>query len=77
MLRAILSFQECQRLVNRRPITYLGAQFPKVADNSRGTGDFAVLGFTPEETKDDWRAGYYRLDSDLSEVNEVLRELAR
>jgi hypothetical protein len=77
MLRAVLSVKECERVLNQHAATYVGEQFPVVAD-SRGTiHDFAVISFRPEETTAGWRSGYYRLDSDLAELNEALLQLSR
>jgi hypothetical protein len=42
-----------------------------------GAGDFAVLRFAAGETDEKWRPGYYRLDSDLAEINNVLKDLQR
>lgn len=77
MLRAVLSFPECQKLVSRRPATYIGEQFPKVAEGVGGGNDFALLSVGPNEIQADWQAGYYKLESDLDEVNEMLGDLTR
>jgi hypothetical protein len=75
MLRAVLSLQECERVVSPQNVTYVGEQFPSVANST--TKDFAVIRFRPEETTRSWRPGYYRLDSDLSQLNESLLALSR
>lgn len=77
MLRAVLSVNECKRVVSRHSITYVGEKFPTVIDEQDTKNDFAVLSFNPDEITAEWRTGYYRLDSDLSEINEALLELSR
>jgi len=75
MLRAVLSLQECERVVSPQHVTYVGEQFPSVASCTKK--DFAVISFRPEETTQSWRPGYYTLDSDLSQINETLHALSR
>lgn len=77
MLRAVLSLNECERVVSKHAITFFGDNFPSLSDDQAGAGDFAVLRFAAEETTGDWRAGFYRLDSNLSELNDALRDLQR
>jgi hypothetical protein len=77
MLRAVLSVNECERVVSQYPATFVGDQFPKVADEQGATNDFAVLNCPPNETPAGWRSGYYRLDSDLTKLNESLLALSR
>jgi len=75
MLRAVLSVQECNRVASGAPLTYVGEQFPSPAEEAESR-DFAVLSFASNETTGEWRPGYYRLDSDLMEINRLLRELS-
>ncbi len=75
MLRAVLSLQECETVVSPQHTTYVGEQFPLVAGSTKK--DFAVISFRPEETTQSWRPGYYRLDSDLSQINDSLLALSR
>jgi hypothetical protein len=77
MLRAVLSINECERVVSQHPATYVGENFPRLASGHEGADDFAVLSFRPGEITATWRAGYYRLDSDLNNLNEVLLALSR
>ncbi len=77
MLRAVLSVKECDRVVSQHPATYVGEQFPKLMNGAEAANDFAILSFRPEETTSKWRSGYYRVDSDLTELNEVLLALSR
>jgi len=76
MLRAVLSLNECEQVVRQHPVTYLGEQFPAVA-NACEVHDFAVLSIASEETTGNWRPGFYRLDSDLTALNDILHDLAR
>ncbi len=77
MLRAVLSVKECERVVSKHPVTFFGESFPSLEENGVGAGDFAVLRFAAEETVGNWRAGFYRLDSDLVELNDALLDLQR
>jgi hypothetical protein len=77
MLRAVLSLNECERVVSNHSVTFFGESFPSLSDSQAGTGDFAVLKFAAEETAGEWRPGFYRLDSDLGQLNDALRDLQR
>ena len=77
MLRAVLSVNECESVVSNHSVTYIGEKFPLVVNGQGSADDFAVISFSPDETTSDWRTGYYRLDSDLSKINEVLLQLSR
>jgi hypothetical protein len=77
MLRAVLSMNECEQVVSKHSVTFFGDSFPSLAENGTAAGDFAVLRFAAEETVGDWRPGFYRLDSDLVELNDALRDLQR
>jgi hypothetical protein len=77
MLRAVLSVHECEAVVKQHPATYVGQDFPHLGNDPKGTSDFAVIRFHPEETNGPWRPGYYRVDSDLNKLNESLLALSR
>jgi hypothetical protein len=77
MLRAVLSVNECDYVVSQHPATYVGQEFPRLANSNEGADDFAVISFRPEEITASWRSGYYRLDSDLNKLNEALLALSR
>ncbi len=77
MLRAVLSVNECESVVSQHPATYVGDQFPKLANEQATASDFAVLNFPVNEVPAGWRPGYYRLDSDLTKLNESLLALSR
>lgn len=77
MLRAVLSVDECERVISQHPATYVGDQFPAPANAQDTKSDFAVICFRPGETKFPRRPGYYRLDSDLNKLNQMLLDLSR
>jgi hypothetical protein len=77
MLRAVLSVNECDRVVSEHPATYVGEQFPALVNGNEAPNDFAILSFRAEETTSSWRPGYYRLDSDLTKLNESILALSR
>lgn len=77
MLRAVLSVNECEAVVKQHPAEYVGQDFPQLGNDGQATNDFAVIRFNPEETTPTWRPGYYRVDSDLTKLNESLMALSR
>jgi hypothetical protein len=77
MLRAVLSVRECERVVSEHPATYVGESFPTLLNGGNSTNDFAVISFRADETTSSWRSGYYRLDSDLTKLNEAILALSR
>jgi hypothetical protein len=77
MLRAVLSLPEFEKVASKRPVTYFGEKFPTLTEGPAGEVDFAVIRFSVSETNGRWQPGYYRLDSDLNQLNDALRELAR
>ena len=76
MLRAVLSVKECEQVVSRYPVHFFGENFPTFSDPATAS-DFAVLRFAAEETNGKWKPGFYRVDSDLNQLNDELRELQR
>jgi len=77
MLRAVLSINECERVISEHPATYVGEQFPSLGNGNGSANDFAVISFRVEEITNGFRPGYYRLDSDLSKINEAILALSR
>ena len=75
MLRAVLNREDCQRLAAPADITYLGEEFPNLANGAASSRDFAVLKVDPEEADAKWRCGFYRVDADLMKLNSVLLTL--
>ena len=76
MLRAVLSVNECERVMSQHQATYVGDDFPRLGSDSAAS-DFAVISFRQDETNSEWKPGYYRVDSDLNKLNDSLLALAR
>jgi hypothetical protein len=77
MLRAVLSLPECEQVVSKHPVRFFGESFPNLTDGPADASDFAVLRFAANETNGKWKAGFYRVESDLTAVNDALRDLQR
>jgi hypothetical protein len=77
VLRAVMSWEECRRVLNLKLAVYVGERFPSLSNGSAGAKSFAVLGVLQGEADGGRRAGYYRLDVDLAEINEALRALEK
>jgi hypothetical protein len=77
MLRAVLSLKECEQVVRKHPVTFFGDSFPSLSEGPGAADDFAVLKFAADEIAENWRPGFYRLDSDLGQLNDALRDLQR
>jgi hypothetical protein len=77
MLRAVLSLKECEQVVRKHPVTFFGDSFPSLSEGPGAADDFAVLKFAADEIAENWRPGFYRLDSDLAQLNDALRDLQR
>jgi len=77
MLRAVLKREDCQHLAAPGAITYVGEEFPSLANCEPQGRDFAILKVDAEEANTKWRSGFYRVDADLMELNSVLLTLAR
>jgi hypothetical protein len=71
ILRAVLSWEEGSGILNRHSARYVGQQFP-TANQDDGT-DFALLRIFEEESNDDWRAGFYRIDGDIMQMEESVQ----
>jgi hypothetical protein len=74
MLRAVLSREDCKHVMQTNSATYVGEQFPAPGAETR---DFAVLMVGAEEADAHWRSGFYRLNTDLMELNAQLLKIAR
>jgi len=77
MLRAVLSLTECEQVVSKHTVQFFGETFPSVSDGPTDARDFAVLRFASEETNGKWKPGFYRVESDLNQLNDDLRQLQR
>jgi hypothetical protein len=70
-LRAVLSSHEARCLLSGHPAQYVGLQFP--ATNQEPGVDFALLRIFEEEANEEWRAGFYRFDDDLTRMEEAIQ----
>ena len=73
MLRAVLSWEDCNRVVNYGSAMHLGDEFPSGTINGSGRSTVAILYVRPEEASEKWGAGFYRIDTDVMEIDEALQ----
>lgn len=69
--RAVLSSNEARCLLNGLPAQYVGQQFP--ATSQEPGPDFALLRIFEEEMNEEWRAGFYRFEDDLTQMEEAVQ----
>lgn len=70
-MRAALSWEECKKLLDQLLVHYVGQQFPTA--NPNNASDFVVLRIFDEESNEQWRAGFYRFDADIMQIDEALQ----
>ncbi len=73
MLRAVLSWEDCNRVVNYGSAIHLGDEFPCGTINGSCRSTVAILYVRPEEASEKWGAGFYRIDTDVMEIDEALQ----
>jgi hypothetical protein len=73
MLRAVLSWEDCNRVVNYGSAIHLGDEFPSGSINGSCRPTVAILFVRPEEASEKWGAGFYRIDTDVIEIDEALK----
>jgi hypothetical protein len=73
MLRAVLSWEDCNRVVNYGSAIHLGDEFPSGSINGSCRSTVAILYVRPEEAREKWGAGFYRIDTDVMEIDESLQ----
>jgi hypothetical protein len=71
ILRAVLSWEEGAKLLKLQPAQYAGQQFPATIPGQ--TVDFAVMSILEAEPNEEWRAGFYRFDADLAQIEEAVQ----
>jgi len=71
MLRAVLSLEEGKSLLKLHAPQYVGQEFPTSAPDP--AADFAILRIFDEEPNQEWRAGFYRFDADLTRFEASLQ----
>jgi len=76
-LRAVLSWEECDRLVDRTSAVRLGAEFPAGSINESNQSTIAILYVPPEEANEEWLTGVYRIEADVTDLNQTLGTLKR
>lgn len=76
ILRAVLSSEQSKQVISTSMCCYLGDRFPVSSDQTQGSPEFAVLRIEKEESSRQWRAGFYRVDRSLTELNEALLQLS-
>jgi hypothetical protein len=72
ILHAVLPWDECDRVINRALATRLGDEFPSRTNNGNTHGTLAILYVRSEEANEQWTAGFYRIDSDVTEIRNGL-----
>jgi|ERR1700723_147871 hypothetical protein len=72
ILHAVLPWDECDRVINRSLATRLGDEFPSRSSNGSSHGTLAILYVRSEEANDQWSAGFYRIDADVTEIRNGL-----
>jgi len=76
MLRAVLSWTECECVLRDRSITHLGHEVPSEwAQEERATAR-PLLFVLPAEATERWHAGFYQIHATFAEIDERLRNLA-
>lgn len=76
MLRAVLSWEDCNRVVQYGSAIHLGDEFPSGPINGSCRSTVAILYVRPEEASEEWGAGFYRIDLDVTEIAEALQMVA-
>lgn len=77
ILRAVLSWEECDHVVDRASATRLGSEFPIASIDGSSQTMIAILYVRPEEANEKWLAGVYRIDADVTDMNQALGTLNR
>ena len=76
MLRAVLSWQDCECVLRNQPATHIGNEFPKGSNEGKGPATEPILYVLPSEATERWRAGFYQVHADFAEIDGRLRRLA-
>ena len=77
ILRAVLSWEECKRVLEHHSATYAGERFPIGSTLGDMGQDYGILAVGADEASKTWRSGFYRFDGDITQINEVLLRLAK
>ena len=77
ILRAVLSWEECKRVLEHHSATYVGDRFPIGPTPGDEGQDYCIFAVRADEETKAWRSGYYRFEGDIMQINEVLLCLAK
>jgi hypothetical protein len=72
ILQAVLPWEVCERVVNRKLATRMGDEFPTESPNDPTRDSVVILYVRPEEANDNWFPGFYHIDLDVTEIREAL-----
>ena len=78
LLRAVLSWEDCTRVLRDSLTTHLGEEdFPVGPAQFKKPAAAPFLHVLPEEASEQWRAGFYLVHASFAEIDERLRNLTR
>jgi hypothetical protein len=72
ILQAVLPWEDCDRVVARASAIRLGDEFPTESPDRASHAAVVILYVRPEEANEKWFPGFYRIDSDVTEIREAL-----
>jgi hypothetical protein len=76
MLRAVLSWEDCECVLADQPAIRIGSEFPQGSTEDKGLTAVPILCVLPNEATERWRAGFYRVHADFAEIDDRVRKLA-
>ena len=75
MLRAVLSWEDCECVLRDQSAICIGNDFPNGSTEDKGL-TVPILRVLPNEATERWRAGFYRVHADFAEIDDRVRRLA-
>lgn len=76
MLRAVLSWMECECVLRDTSTTHLGQAVPSERADEKRAAATPLLYVLPAEATERWHPGYYRIHAAFEEIDNRLRNLA-
>jgi hypothetical protein len=76
MLRAVLSWEDCESVLADQLTILIGNEFPKSSTEDKGLTGAPILCVLPGEATQSWRAGFYQVHADFAEIDDRVRRLA-
>ena len=76
MLRAVLSWEDCECVLANQLAICIGNEFPKGSTEDKGLAAVPILCVLPSEATEGWRAGFYQVHADFAEIDDRVRRLA-